>query len=68
MIRYYIIINFGDVSPELRGPYKTETHRVRAARRYKKADPGEHNALMRLTVHGDRPVVDSFFGYELAER
>lgn len=68
MLKHYIIINFGGVGPELRGPYKSDASRVRAARRYRRNDYSMRSDYMRLTIHpGGEPEVESFYGSELRE-
>ena len=39
--KYYLIYVWGDVSPTIKGPYKDETARLRAARRYRRLDSGD---------------------------
>lgn len=67
-MRYYIIVNYGSVSPELHGPFLSDENRVRWAKKFRKANPSMNDDLIRLTIpERGAPVVDSFYGYELEE-
>ena len=65
----FLLIIWGDLSPEVKGPYKTEAARLRAARLHK-VQRGDRDGLFRLYVNpegkrGERVFVDSFTGHEL---
>ena len=62
--RLYLLNLWGDVEPELSGPFKDEQDRVEAARDYRRAH-GPEDGLFRVDATGSVKV-DSFTGGELA--
>jgi hypothetical protein len=67
-VQHWLIVVEGDVEPELRGPYRNDEARLRAARKIH-ADCSEDDwpGLFRLDVRGviHSLEVDSFAGYEM---
>jgi hypothetical protein len=62
-MKLYLLQIWGDIEPVLRGPYKTEALRDKAAKRYRKADPEKNNGLFPLDVPGNkRPTVHTYSG------
>lgn len=66
MLTHYLLIISDDVYPlPLKGPYKTDAHRIRAARRWR-AGHGDRDGLYRVTLNGARVIeIDPFLGKEL---
>ena len=62
--RRYLLHLWGDVEPELSGPFKDERDRVEAAQDYRRAH-GPEDGLFRVDASGS-VTVDSFTGGELA--
>ena len=62
--RRYLLNLWGDVEPELTGPFKDEQDRVAAARDYRRAH-GPEDGLFRVDASGSVKV-DTFTGAELA--
>lgn len=63
-VRRYLLNLWGDVEPELTGPFKDERDRVEAAQDYRRAH-GPEDGLFRVDASGSVKV-DSFTGAELA--
>jgi len=66
-MKLYLLQVWGDINfdgePTLRGPYKTEALRDKAAKRYRKADPEANNGLFPLDVpRNSKPVVSTYSG------
>ncbi len=62
---FWIVLVLGDVQPERRGPYKTDKHRLRAARRFHNAAPWL-NGILRLNIGCNGvPALDAFSNREL---
>lgn len=72
MKKFYLLIVWFDVEPQLRGPYKTEKHRLAAARRFRRReDEGNEHGIFKITTrsilahHDLRLSVDFFRGMDL---
>jgi len=59
--QYYLLVIWGDVSSEVKGPYRNEEERNFAALKYKEDDPNEENGLYMLDV--DERGVPSVYDY-----
>lgn len=57
---YYLIVVHGDIEPVLRGPYKSEAARDRAAKRHRMTDPEMHDGLFPLDVPMQRAAYPEF--------
>lgn len=63
-MKYYLLHIWGDVEPIVKGPYKTDTLRLRAAKRVRHADPDLRDGLYRINI--DKTLtVEPFGGAEL---
>lgn len=65
----FLLIVYGDVSPEARGPFKNFKTRLAAARRHRQAR-GDKDGIFRLSIYpgaraGRRVEVAPFGGAEL---
>jgi len=47
---FFLLIVFGDVQPELRGPYQSDLERVAVARRHRERF-GDRDGLFRINAH-----------------
>lgn len=57
---YYVLIVWGDVSPDLQGPFANERQRDARARQLK-AEYGDEHGIFALEVDSDgRPTVSSY--------
>jgi hypothetical protein len=71
-VTYYLLVIHGDVEPELRGPYKSEAGRDRAAKRHRLTDPEKEDGLFPLDVpdtfpemvakNGNKPEISTYSG------
>ena len=66
---FFLLVIWGDVSPEIKGPYQSDIERVALARKHR-ARSGERDGLFRLDVAplakpGRRIHVSAFAGAEL---
>ena len=52
MRKYYLLIVRGDVEPELKGPFVTESARDAAALQHRAGDPDREDGLFPLDVSG----------------
>lgn len=70
---YYLLVVQGDVEPVLRGPYKSEAARDRAAKRHRMTDPEMEDGLFPLDVpntflemtaraDGNKPEIRAYSG------
>lgn len=61
----YLLAVWGDVEPEVMGPYHDDDARLDAARTIRKAE-GESTGLYRLDVpESGKPIADAFSGGEM---
>ena len=57
-MKRYILFVWGDVEPELRGPYASDLTRLHAARKLRKNDPTGRHGIYGLDVRpGGKPYV-----------
>jgi len=49
-MKFYLIVVYDDVTPEIKGAYTSEAARDRAAKRFRMEDPEGHNGLFPLDV------------------
>jgi hypothetical protein len=61
---HYLLCLWGDVDPQVCGPYRDDKERLEAAQDSRRAH-GESNGLFRVDVHGSRVTASSFTGSEL---
>jgi hypothetical protein len=62
---HYLVVIWGDVEPQLRGPFKSDSTRLAAARKYRR-DEGDDDGLYRLDIDAKgRPQIGVFTGSEL---
>ena len=59
----YLLLMFGDVDPDVFGPYRDEDERTQAARRYR-AENGTDDGLFRVDSSHE-PAITAFSGAEL---
>jgi hypothetical protein len=64
----FVLEIFGDLEPQLHGPYATEEARDRQAVQLRRQDPGKRNGLFRLNVTTTTaPDVGPYSGAELSD-
>lgn len=62
-MRYFLLHTYGDVEPSIYGPYKSDKHRVRAARRLRKKYP--EDGIYRINATGNGLSAEAFGATEL---
>ena len=60
---YYLLVVWGDVEPQLKGPFKTEEERDQAAKDERAEDPEMHNGLFPIELEkGNEVVIGCYSG------
>jgi hypothetical protein len=60
----YLLVVWGDIEPEIVGPYATEQDRDAKAKEIRSVNGDEHG-IYRLDMDGSKPIVGSYNGSEL---
>lgn len=65
-MKYYVIGVWGDVEPELHGPFRSMKKRDDKARELRATDALDSGGIYRLNIdEKGKPTVDSYSGIEL---
>lgn len=59
---FWLIIVYGDVEPELYGPYTKEEYRDISAKSHRKRDPDINDGIYKLTIIDRIPTVEPYSG------
>lgn len=63
-MKHYLLIVWGDVDPELKGPYKNASERDQAAKDHRASDDDTEDGLYRVDVNSSgKPKISSYPGF-----